>query len=410
VLKVSDYKSALIQGKFLAKKGIWISEYRIESGLNCGGHAFATGGHLLGPILAEFRDQRDELTQSVHEVLVRSLAKKNRPIPAQKLALKITAQGGVGTAEEHRFLLDHYKVDSVGWGSPFLLVPEVTTIDDSTLNQLIEAKEEDLYLSDISPLGIPFNSLRNNTKDIEKLTLIARGKPGSPCTKRFAALSNEFSEKTICTASRKYQSLKIKELDEEIVSPEEYLKRFNKIVEKSCICVGLGTSALMANNLSTKTEGTGVSVCPGPNIAYFTKRMTLSEITDHICGRTNMISRTDRPNIFINELKIYIDFLRARFEEMQSSLTIKQEKYLITFLKSLEEGINYYSSLFNGLKDTFADTRTNILSDLQVNMGVLNQLKRDILIRQKHRLKQLITISPDDIPSKHLNSQKVVVD
>ena len=34
VLKVSDYRSALIQGKFLAKKGLWVSEYRIESGLN----------------------------------------------------------------------------------------------------------------------------------------------------------------------------------------------------------------------------------------------------------------------------------------------------------------------------------------------------------------------------------------
>jgi hypothetical protein len=42
VLKVSDYRSAIIQGKFLAKKGIWVSEYRVESGLNCGGHAFAT--------------------------------------------------------------------------------------------------------------------------------------------------------------------------------------------------------------------------------------------------------------------------------------------------------------------------------------------------------------------------------
>ena len=31
VLKVSDYRSALIQGKFFAKKGLWVSEYRIES-------------------------------------------------------------------------------------------------------------------------------------------------------------------------------------------------------------------------------------------------------------------------------------------------------------------------------------------------------------------------------------------
>ena len=54
ILKVSDYRSALIQGKIFAKKGLWISEFRIESGLNCGGHAFATDGLLLGPILEEF--------------------------------------------------------------------------------------------------------------------------------------------------------------------------------------------------------------------------------------------------------------------------------------------------------------------------------------------------------------------
>ena len=41
-LKVSDYRSAFIHGKYLAKKGLWVSEYRIESGLNCGGHVFAT--------------------------------------------------------------------------------------------------------------------------------------------------------------------------------------------------------------------------------------------------------------------------------------------------------------------------------------------------------------------------------
>ena len=65
VLKVSDYRSAMIQGKFLAKKGLWVSEYRIESGLNCGGHAFATDGYLMGPILAEFRDNKLELIESV---------------------------------------------------------------------------------------------------------------------------------------------------------------------------------------------------------------------------------------------------------------------------------------------------------------------------------------------------------
>ena len=58
ILKVSDFHSAAVQGKFLAKRGLWVSEYRIESGLNCGGHAFATKGLLLGPILEEFQQKK----------------------------------------------------------------------------------------------------------------------------------------------------------------------------------------------------------------------------------------------------------------------------------------------------------------------------------------------------------------
>ncbi|MCK5839388.1 MAG: hypothetical protein KAG99_06035, partial [Bacteroidales bacterium] len=269
ILKVSDYRSALIQGKFLAKKGLWVSEYRVESGLNCGGHAFATDGYLLGPVLAEFKDNRKKLIQSIHEILIQALADKNRSVPETELPIKITAQGGVGTAEEHQFLLDHYQVDSVGWGTPFLLVPEATSVDDSTINKLIEAKEDDLYLSNISPLGVPFNNLKTNSKNIEKSALIAKGRPGSACPKKYVSLNTEFTEKGICSASRQYQYLKIEELDKENLSPKEYQAKYDKIVEKECICVGLGTSALLVKNLDRKVEGDGVSICPGPNMAYF---------------------------------------------------------------------------------------------------------------------------------------------
>ena len=213
ILKVSDYRSAFIQGKFLAKKGLWVSEYRIESGLNCGGHAFATDGYLLGPVLAEFRDKRKELIQTTHEICVDALARKNRFVPSEPLPLKVTAQGGVGTAEEHQFLIEHYELDSVGWGSPFLLVPEATTVDNSTIQKLMNAKEKDLYLSNISPLGVPFNNLKGNTKDLEKASLIIKGRPGSACPKKYVALNNEFAEKDLCIASREYQYHKLKELE-----------------------------------------------------------------------------------------------------------------------------------------------------------------------------------------------------
>ena len=375
ILKVSDFKSAIIQGKYLAKKGLWISEYRVESGLNCGGHAFATEGYLLGPILAEFRDQRKELSQTVHELLIQALAAKNRPVPEKELPLKITAQGGVGTAEEHQFLIDHYEVDSVGWGTPFLLVPEATTIDEVTMEKLMDAKEEDLYLSNISPLGIPFNNLRTNTKDLEKLSLINKGTPGSACPKRYAALNNEFDEKGLCIASRKYQKLKIANLDKEGLSTDDYKKRYNQIVEKACICNGLGTSAMIANKMNTRTEGTGISICPGPNMAYFSKKMSLKEIIDHIYGRSNMMSRPDRPNMFVKELGIYIDYLKDKIEETKTSMTVKQEKYFESFEKNLEAGISYYQKMFGELKGKFEDAKTNILNELETSKKALQNLR-----------------------------------
>ena len=63
ILKVTDYRSSIIQGRFLAKKGIEIHEFRIESALNCGGHAFASDGFLLGSILQEFKDNRDKFPE-----------------------------------------------------------------------------------------------------------------------------------------------------------------------------------------------------------------------------------------------------------------------------------------------------------------------------------------------------------
>ncbi|MDP2088671.1 MAG: hypothetical protein Q8J84_04650 [Flavobacteriaceae bacterium] len=375
ILKVSDYRSALIQGKFLAKKGLWVSEYRIESGLNCGGHAFATDGFLMGPILAEFRDKRNELIQSTYEILTASLSAKNYTIPKSTLSLKITAQGGVGTAEEHQFLLEHYQMDAVGWGTPFLLVPEVTNVDEFTLQKLIDAKEDDLYLSNISPLGVPFNSLKGNTKDAEKLSFVEKGRPGSSCPKKYLVSNTEFTEKAICSASRQFQNLKLQELETEEISAEEKKNRFDKIVDKSCICVGLGTSVLLNHNISTKTEGTGVSVCPGPNMAYFSKIMTLKEITSHIYGRINVIDRTDRPHMFVKELYAYVDYLSAKVDEAKSSMTPNQVKYLSTFVNNLNDGIEYYNHLFADLKNKFETTKSNILSDLETSLNSLKQLK-----------------------------------
>ncbi|MBI5540562.1 MAG: hypothetical protein HY951_10925 [Bacteroidia bacterium] len=372
-LKVSDFRSALIQGKFLAKKGIWVSEYRIESGLNCGGHAFVSQGSLIGPVLDEFRLKRDSLVSEVHAVLVQALKDKNRFVPQNPLQIKVTAQGGVGTSIEHNFLLKYYNLDSVGWGTPFLLVPEVTNVDDETLKLLQDAREEDVYLSDISPYGVPFNNIRNNTKDIQKEKRIADGKPGSNCIKKYGSFNFEFPGNPVCTGSREYQKKKLAELSEKTIDKATYDKEYRKIVDKACICVGLGTAALMKNGISIAAEGEGVSVCPGPNIAYFSKIVSLQEMVDHIYGRTNIIERTDRPHVFINELVININYLETKIAD-NTIPTDKSNELIAGFKSYFLDGIKYYENLFQTVTvDSEAVTKNSLkqLEELKLRLNKL---------------------------------------
>ncbi|WP_264521897.1 hypothetical protein [Flavobacterium sp. N1994] len=352
ILKVSDFRSAMIQGNFLAKKGLWVSEYRIESGLNCGGHAFATDGFLLGPIMEEFKQKKEQLIQSAHDLMVKALAQKEMPAPEKPLELKITVQGGVGTAEEHDFLLDYYNVDSVGWGSPFLLVPEATSVDDETRALLAKSEEKDFYISQISPLGVPFNTVRGTTNELLKVDRIAEDKSGSSCPKKLLALSKEFSEQGTCTASRKYQDIKLEELNalKDILSDVEFEKRKTKITDKSCLCVGLVNAAYLENGIKIKGEEQGVVICPGPNLAYFDKVVSLSDMVQHIYGNKSVLGNINRPNLFLNELKMYVDYLQNEIGDMANEITSAQIKKLQSFKNNLLEGIEYYVALFKETK------------------------------------------------------------
>jgi hypothetical protein len=377
ILKVSDYRSATIQGKFFAKKGLWVSEYRIESGLNCGGHAFANDGNLMGPILEEFKNNREILREETFLIYKQALQVKNKYCPTEAPVTKITAQGGVGTAEEHQFLIDYYGLDSVGWGSPFLLVPEVVNVDENTLKLLCNAAEEDYYLSNTSPLGVPFNSLRGNTKDIEKHELIKQNKPGSICQKKYVSFNKEFTTNEICTASRTYQKLKIKELNSQNLDSEKYTIAFNKIVDKSCICVGLGTSALLSNNLDTSFEGSGVSICPGPNLAYFDKVVSLTEMIDHIYGRANIIKSRKRPHMFLKELSLYIDYLRNKVEDVICEYSDKQMNGLLEFKNRLNGSIQYYKKLF---KNKFSHNSQELIENIEILQNELNSVEIPVLV------------------------------
>jgi hypothetical protein len=343
-LKVSDYRSAYIQGKILAKKGVWVSEFRVESGLNCGGHAFATDGFLLGPILEEFRLQREALRTELNTLYAAALRERGIPVPQSPMSFRVTAQGGIGTSEEDAFLRNHYALDGTGWGSPFLLVPEATNVDDDTRRRLARARREDYYLSDASPLGIRFNNIRDTASEQTILKRFEEGRPGSPCKKKFLVSNTEFTTEPICTASRQYQKLKIDQLRASDLAPEIVEQRITSVIQKACLCEDLAAAAYLGNNTNGASQHS-VAICPGPNLAFFSRIASLEEMVGYIYGRVQDFVDADRPHMFINELRLYVDYLREEVQKRLDSLTAKDSKHFTGFRENLNAGIAYYRDL-----------------------------------------------------------------
>jgi hypothetical protein len=381
VIKVSDYRSALIQGKMLAKKGLWVSEFRVESGLNCGGHAFASDGYLLGPILEEFKNERAELTKTLFTIYNQALVAKGKSEFSEPHLLKITVQGGIGTNEEDEFLRDYYGVDGTGWGSPFLLVPEATTVDDHTLALLRKAKEQDVVLSKNSPLGIRFHYLKGTTGDQEKLNRIEKGKPGSPCTEKFLVANTEFTSEPICTASRTYQKKKLAQLQSLNLPETEYRQQAQNVLDKECLCIGLSNAAVKKYQLKPFRKLEAVNICPGPNIAYFTEIVSLQKMIDHIYGRTNIIKRDNRPHMFIKELRLYVEYWGELLTETRNEIDNKRKTYVQSFYNNMITGISYYRTLTEQVQDEFSSLRATIDENLNEAESQLNHMLEKFLDR-----------------------------
>ncbi len=358
-LKVSDWRSAMIQGKFLARRGLWVSEFRIESGLNCGGHAFATTGLLMGPILDEFRQRKIELQDTLHKVYNSARSSAGESTIDAPLETRITAQGGIGTAAEHELLMKYYRIDAAGWATPFLLVPEVTNVDDAHLEMLATAGERDVHLSDASPLGIPFWTLRDSASEESRRERIRDGRPGSSCPKGFLVSNTEFTAIPICHASRSYQKRKLNEIEEVGYSVEQLPVVREGVLAKACICHELAGTVLLNKHIDPTVKP---AICCGPNIVNFSKLATLQEMVSHIYGRLSLLTNPDRPHLFIRELSIYVDHLRDEFEKHSLDLSTRAPKYFKEFKENLLSGIEYYRSRAEHFID---EKRNGFLDDLR---------------------------------------------
>ena len=244
-------------------------------------------------------------------------------------------------------------------GTPFLLAPDVTNVDDKHLIKLVAATEKDVYLSDASPMGVPFWNLRTSASEESRRDRIEKHTPGSPCPKGFIATNTEFTKQPICTGSRAYQEKKLQELQNDNLPPKTLETLLETVLSKSCICHDLGGGATIKNGIDSHATP---AICCGPNIAYFSKITFLEEMLDHIYGRGALLIDSARQHMFIQELKIYIEHLRGEVEKMSKGLSVRTPQYFGEFKDNLLSGITYYRQLASHLA---GEKRKRFLAELQ---------------------------------------------
>ena len=161
--------------------------------------------------------------------------------------------------------------------------------------------------------------------------------------------------------------LKIEYLKSQNASAEEMQEAIDKMTEKNCLCTILGSTTLSVNGIENKHDQ-GVTVCAGPNLQWFNKVTSLNEMVDHIYGRVNLISKPDRPNLFLQELKMYLSFYKEELEKLKIEKSKELERKIATFKKNLLEGIQYYKNLFAEIEERFKPMTINanlILDEVQ---------------------------------------------
>ena len=152
--------------------------------------------------------------------------------------------------------------------------------------------------------------------------------------------------------------MKIEQLKRQNLSPELLEQKIAKVVEKACLCEDLAASGLINSNGHGPAKERAVAVCPGPNLAYFSKIASLEEMVGHIYGRFQLLTDPNRPNLFIKqELQKRID-----------TWNVNEQKYFSTFKKNLQDGINHYKGLIPILleeSERYRETMRNELLQLE---------------------------------------------
>jgi hypothetical protein len=110
-------------------------------------------------------------------------------------------------------------------------------------------------------------------------------------------------------------------------------------------------------------------------MAYYSEVITLKKMTDHIYGRTNIIKRDDRPNMFIKEITLYINYLKEKIDDSPKPISDKELKYFLMFQKNMQDAIDYYKDLFVNVIVKSEDVKIDLLNNLTILEKELNSIE-----------------------------------
>lgn len=97
-------------------------------------------------------------------------------------------------------------------------------------------------------------------------------------------------------------------------------------------------------------------------------------MVDHIYGRINILNAVERPNLFVNELKLYVDYLKKEIAVNIHSLNNNKIRYFKTFQANLLEGVNYYKKLKSGISADAAKYLNDMSAELTKWEQAINNL------------------------------------
>jgi hypothetical protein len=97
-------------------------------------------------------------------------------------------------------------------------------------------------------------------------------------------------------------------------------------------------------------------------------------MVSHIYGRINLLNALPRANLFINELRMYVDYLKNELLKNKNDITARNKKYIDDFRSNLIEGIEYYKKLAVGFNTKYEILFHSFTEELS---AVLNKISAE---------------------------------